>query len=41
LNYQTPAEFAKTCRSAEEMGLRGSQGKDQEVPAKKGAIGKE
>jgi putative transposase len=39
LNYQTPAEFAKTCRSAEEMGLRGSQGKDQEVPAKKGAVG--
>jgi putative transposase len=29
LNYQTPAEFAKTCRSAEEMGLRGSKGKDQ------------
>jgi putative transposase len=22
LNYQTPAEFAKTCRSADELGLR-------------------
>ncbi len=24
LNYQTPAEFARTCRSVEELGLGGS-----------------
>jgi transposase InsO family protein len=30
LNYQTPAEFARTCRSAEELGLRGSEGEGKE-----------
>jgi putative transposase len=35
LNYQTPAEFAKTCRSADELGLR-EKAESQEPGEKKG-----
>jgi putative transposase len=39
LNYQTPAEFAKTCRSADEMGLRRSSEGSQGPSAAEGGDG--
>jgi putative transposase len=39
LNYQTPAEFARTCRSAEELGLRGGEGEGKEPGKEKGEDG--
>jgi len=39
LNYQTPAEFAKTCPSADELGLRRSVERGQETQEAKGGNG--
>lgn len=39
LNYQTPADFARTCWSADERGLRGIGGISQERGEKKGGGG--
>jgi transposase InsO family protein len=36
LNYQTPAEFAKTCRGATELGLGGGEASKQEPGEEKG-----
>jgi transposase InsO family protein len=39
LNYQTPAEFAKTCRNADELGLRGGAEEGKEPGKEKGGHG--
>jgi putative transposase len=39
LNYQTPAEFARTCPGADDLGLRGGEGGGKEPGAEKGEEG--